>query len=71
MKTYFDVTAKFYLVGLESDPDDAGKDTREYDCYFVWPDGTNSNLLHVDMPGIDLFDTMICESLDYATQCLE
>lgn len=71
MKSHFDIVAKFYVVGLKSDPDDAGNDTREYDCYFIWPDGSNSNLLRVDMPAVDLFDTLICESIRYATDLIE
>lgn len=71
MNAYFEVKAKFYVVGLKSDPDDNGHDTREYDCYFIWPDGSDSNLLRTDMPAIDLFDTLICESIQYASDLIE
>lgn len=70
MRKHYDFSALFFVKGYDGRPY-GGDDNRRYDCHFTWWSTKFMTICIPDeVPADDLVDVIICESLDYATQCL-
>lgn len=68
MKPHIKIVAKFYTCPIYTGTA-AASVAREYDCHFLWEDGTTTSHLN-DVSGEGVVDVLIMEAIALATEDL-